>query len=305
MRACTERCSGSSSRLPDHEGAGLVELDLLGGHGRPSASAPPRRSRAACSRRGARSGRPPRRGRARAATTSVFRSRKCRSPGSIRPPRTSSRQPAQGAPGDRPAAESGDDVVDDRGQPRQREPDVLADDAARADGERLLDHDHALGSPEASRTSSRGHGRKHLIETAPIFTPCSRSSSTTSSIVPSTEPSATTIVSASSMRYAANSPPEAGRSAPRSRRRSAGSRPAPASGLRVHQVLDLGEGLGADHRADRHRGRPGRAPGAARTAAGRRRPAPGRGGRPRSKAWVRMKPSMQTITGSESCSARR
>ncbi len=52
----------------------------------------------------------------------------------------------------------------------------------------------------ASRTSSIGQGRKHLIASAPILTPCSRSSSTTSSIVPSTEPSATTIVSASSVR---------------------------------------------------------------------------------------------------------
>src|SRR5579864_8817984 len=52
----------------------------------------------------------------------------------------------------------------------------------------------------AARISSRGQGRKVLIPTHPILIPSSRRSSTTSSIVPSTEPSATTIVSASWLR---------------------------------------------------------------------------------------------------------
>ncbi len=51
-----------------------------------------------------------------------------------------------------------------------------------------------------SRSSSIGNGLNDLIPTAPIFTPSSRSSSTVSWMVPSTEPSATTIVSASSAR---------------------------------------------------------------------------------------------------------
>ena len=42
----------------------------------------------------------------------------------------------------------------------------------------------------------------------PIFTPSARISSTVSLIVPSTEPSATTMVSASSQRYGRTSPPE-------------------------------------------------------------------------------------------------
>ena len=52
----------------------------------------------------------------------------------------------------------------------------------------------------ASRTSSSGNGRNDLIPSAPTRTPASRISSTTSSIVPSTEPRATRIVSAPSVR---------------------------------------------------------------------------------------------------------
>ena len=50
-------------------------------------------------------------------------------------------QRAQRALRDRPAAEAGDDVVDGSVDAREREPDVLADDPADADRERLLDDD--------------------------------------------------------------------------------------------------------------------------------------------------------------------
>ena len=72
--------------------------------------------------------------------------------------------------------------------------------------------------------------------------------------------------------------------------------------LRVHEVLDLGERLGADHRADRHR------------VVGVEHLARLEGGQERvdllllgrstgSTACVSTKPSMHTITGSESSSA--
>ena len=84
-------------------------------------------------------------------------------------------------------------------------------------------------------------------------TPSSRSSSTTSSIVPSTEPSATTTVSASSIRYGRTSPPELAAE----RARELGGDPRDLVErlhlLGVHEVLHLGERLGPDHRADRHR----------------------------------------------------
>ena len=50
--------------------------------------------------------------------------------------------------GDRTPSETGDDVIDRQREARQREPHVLADDAADADRERLLQHDHAPGALE-------------------------------------------------------------------------------------------------------------------------------------------------------------
>ncbi len=49
------------------------------------------------------------------------------------------------------------------------------------------------------RISVSGHGRKQETPSTPILCPFARSSSTVSLIVPSTEPSAITTVSASSM----------------------------------------------------------------------------------------------------------
>ena len=57
-----------------------------------------------------------------------------------------------------------------------------------------------LAPARAFRTSSSGYGRKVFTPRAPMLTPSSRSSSTTSWIVPSTDPSASTTVSASSVR---------------------------------------------------------------------------------------------------------
>ena len=52
----------------------------------------------------------------------------------------------------------------------------------------------------ASRTASAGNGRNVVMPSTPIFSPPARSSSTASLSVPSTEPSATTTISASSVR---------------------------------------------------------------------------------------------------------
>ena len=97
----------------------------------------------------------------------------------------------------RAAAEPCDHIVD-VGLPG-RETDVLSDDAADADGERPLDHDDAgrggeclsdllvWPRPEAAH-ADRAHAMAFEAE------------STTSSIVPSTEPSARNSVSASPLR---------------------------------------------------------------------------------------------------------
>ena len=86
-----------------------------------------------------------------------------------------------------------------------------------------------------------------------MSTPMARSSSTTSSIVPSTEPSATTTVSASPARIRAHQAPGG---PPELLLELAGDPRDEVERLHllcVHEVLDLGERLGADHRADRHR----------------------------------------------------
>ena len=54
--------------------------------------------------------------------------------------------------------------------------------------------------PSAWRIAAVGHGRKQVMPSTPNRWPLSRSSSTVSLMVPSTEPRATTIVSASSVR---------------------------------------------------------------------------------------------------------
>ena len=138
------------------------------------------------------------------------------------------------------------------------------------------------------------------------LTPSSRSSSTASSIVPSTEPSATTIVSASVGAVAADQPAGvAAERAPRTPPAICGISVERLHLLGVRQVAHLGERLGPDHRADRHR--LGRVEHLARLE--RRQEGVDlllrRARRPRSKACVRMKPSMHTITGSESSSASR
>ncbi len=93
--------------------------------------------------------------------------------------------PVQRRLGDRAPAEAGDHVVHARRQAGQREPDVLADDAARADGERLLEHDDALRVAERlTHLVERIRAEALDAERADRARPRSRSSSTTSSIVP-------------------------------------------------------------------------------------------------------------------------
>ena len=75
------------------------------------------------------------------------------------------------------------------------------DDAAQPDRQALLQHDDALGVLQARRAPPRaGTGGTQLMPSTPIATPSLRISSTTSLMVPITEPSATTMVSASSVR---------------------------------------------------------------------------------------------------------
>ncbi len=57
-----------------------------------------------------------------------------------------------------------------------------------------------LAPERASRTACRGKGRKAVIPTTPTRSPASRRASTASLMVPSTDPSATTTVSAPSVR---------------------------------------------------------------------------------------------------------
>ena len=196
--ACTERCSGASSRLPTAKRADLVELAAVASVIRP-APRRRRRGRAACSRRAGRA----------AVLARAFSSRSHEL--DVEVEEASARaEPVGGGVvehrvqrrlRDRAAAEAGDDVVDVGRQPGQRRRTFWPTIPPIADGERLLEHDDPRRrAPSAARTSSSGNGRKHLMPSAPIRTPWSRSSSTTSSIVPSTEPSATTTVSASSVR---------------------------------------------------------------------------------------------------------
>ena len=127
-------------------------------------------------------------------------------------------------------------------------------DAARADREGLLEHDHPLAPRER---------RAHLVErprpealdgrARRSRRPRRASRRSTSSIVPSTEPERDDdrlgVLARGSRAPARRT---RARSARRSRRRSAGSRRARASAWRA-QVADLEVRLGPDHRADRHR----------------------------------------------------
>ena len=108
--------------------------------------------------------------------------------------------PLQRRARDRAPAEPGHHAVDGDRKAAERQPHVLLDDAAEPDRERLLHHDHPAGARERGADLVRGYGRKQRIASAPTRSPRSRSLSTTSSIAPSTEPSATTTVSASSSR---------------------------------------------------------------------------------------------------------
>ena len=157
----------------------------------------------------------------------------------------------------------------------------------------------------ASRTALAGNGRNDVIPTTPIRSPASRRASTASLMVPSTEPRATTTVSASSVPVGAEQAPAARPKALGELRRERGDPLERLELAQVGEVADLLERLGPDHRPDRDRivgvehlaGLVGRQEGVDLVL--------GRARRRRSTAWVRMKPSMHTITGSDSSSARR
>src|ERR1019366_4721585 len=156
----------------------------------------------------------------------------------------------------------------------------------------------------ASRTAAAGNGRNVHRSSAPMGTPPARIASTTTSIVPFTDPIATTIVSAPSVRY--------GRSRPPDRRPKRCSNSDAISGMisRARSCLWC-----ASQRTSANASGPTIAPiviGSAGsitcTGSYRGRNAstsPCVGTSTRSKACVRMKPSTQTITGQLSASARR
>ena len=83
-------------------------------------------------------------------------------------------------------------------------------------------------SLSAFRTASIGKGRKEVMPSAPIRCPAARCVSTTSLIVPSTEPMATTTTSASALRYGCTRPPES--------RPKASANSAPSSPMRPSAV---------------------------------------------------------------------
>ena len=116
-------------------------------------------------------------------------------------------QPAQRRLRDRAPAETRDHRVAVQLDAGERHADVGRDDPADAHGERLLEHEHALCVAERGAHRVQREWPERRDPEAPIFTPCSRISSTVSLIVPSTEPSATTIVSASSAAVGADQAP--------------------------------------------------------------------------------------------------
>ena len=171
----------------------------------------------------------------------------------------------------------------DRSAPVGGHGHVGREHAAEADAERLLDHHDPAGAgraPRAPRRAGRA-GRSVMPTHADPLAVARAASSTASLIVPSTDPSATTTVSASSVRYG-------GPGRPLSRPKAAANSAA-SSGIALERVELAEVGQVADlRRRPRARpwprsrpGRPGRAPGGARRA-GRKRVdlRPGRAGRP-------------------------
>ena len=201
VRPAPQRSFSREQPVADGEGAGLVELDGLHvpwrllladlrADGADAAAGSPRRS--------GRCGAPALSRSSSRLTTSASRSRKVSCSSSSAP--ASSNSCAQRRARDRAAAQAGDHRVALELDARQRLAHAVGHDAAQADGEALLQHDDALGVLQ--RLAQRGERERpeRADATAPIATPSSRISSTTSFMVPITEPSATTIVSASSVR---------------------------------------------------------------------------------------------------------
>ena len=116
---------------------------------------------------------------------------------------------AQRFPGDRAAAESGDDRGDDRvpvrgdcrRRRRARTSAVTMPPLPGASARSRTTTRHGRQPPaRTARTDWTGNGRKLVMPSAPARMPSSRSSSIVSLTVPSTEPRATMISSASSVR---------------------------------------------------------------------------------------------------------
>ena len=181
--------------------------------------------------------------------------------------------------GDGPAAEAGDDRV-------AVQPDAATGPSARwpTRSRRCPTASAFSSTTTRSRAAQRGAHRVQRerpergdAERADLHTPSSRSSSTVSLIVPSTEPSATTI--GLGVRRCGTGGPGR-RSRGRTRRRTPRRSRDQLQRLAlpgVREVAHLGERLRADHRADRDR--VGRVEHLARlvAAAGTRRPAAGSG----------------------------
>ncbi len=102
--------------------------------------------------------------------------------------------------GDGAPAEAGDHGVAVQLQAGQRQPHVGRDDAAQADREALLQHDHALGALQrGAHRGQRERAERVDAEHADLHAVGAQLVDVSFS-VPITEPSATTMVSASSQR---------------------------------------------------------------------------------------------------------
>ena len=106
---------------------------------------------------------------------------------------------AQGGPGDRAPAETGNDRMDLHIQTFQCHANVRRHNATDTDGKRLFDDQYAFGFLQGRFQRLFRERSNEQMLTDPIATPSARISSTTSLMVPFTDPRATTRVSAPSV----------------------------------------------------------------------------------------------------------
>ena len=180
-------------------------------------------------------------------------SRKVSRPGSSRSVEHVGQERVERALGDRAAPEPGDDVVDGRRQAREGEPNVLADDAAEADRERLLEHDDPLGVAERLAHLLERVRPEGLDADGPDLR--SLLAQLVDDVLdrpehrPERDHDRLRVGAAVRADQAAGVPPEGLGELPR----DLGDHVERLHLRGVHEVLDLRERLGADHGPDRHR----------------------------------------------------